>query len=194
LTEWWYRPDKKWLENLRDEGFEIGLHGRFHDPGIAYRSRAKITDELKRALDALPEGVTGYRSPALSVSDTLYGVLEELGFTHDSSLLVLNRYGAGCPLLWPFKIGSITELPLTMQDDLLFRDMCLDVETALRITLERMDETLRAGGWFVLNTHPGVLDGRLNYYESLLSAVSERGIKPITAMEAVKAIEPHPAR
>jgi peptidoglycan/xylan/chitin deacetylase (PgdA/CDA1 family) len=186
LTQWWYKPDVNYLKHLQSDGFEIGLHGRTHDIGLGYRSSSKIKKELSKALDEMPLDIRGFRSPALSVSKELFQVLLDLGFVYDSSLLVLNRSRRGCPFVWPFVTNGIMELPLTMQDDMLFRDTKMSIEQAVATTIERMDETLSVGGVFVLNTHPGILKDHLNYYSQLLNYIKTMNIEATTAYSALQ--------
>ena len=79
LTKGPYELDLGWLDELESGGFEIGLHGDYHDLAIGFRRKSVISDRLKSCLDRIGRPVAGYRAPALSISPTLLQVLGELG-------------------------------------------------------------------------------------------------------------------
>jgi hypothetical protein len=185
LTEWRYRPDADYLAQMRSQGFEIGLHGRLHDAGIGYRRRAVILDELKRALAVLPPGIAAYRAPTLCLSMTLLSVLREVGITVDSSMLTTNRYGVPAESVWPYEIAEgVTELPLSIQDDLLFRDLRLDDDAALDVAGRCMEAIHSAGGVFVFNGHPGILRDHEKFYRGLLGLIAASGRETVTISQA----------
>lgn len=185
LTEWRYTPDRQRLETMRAEGFEIGLHGRLHDAGFGYRARDYIIADLRRALEKLPAGITAYRAPALCVSNELLSALADVGLRVDSSMLVLNRYAPPAESVWPYEIApGIIELPLSMQDDLLFRDLRLSDDDALALVTKHMKTIVGAGGVFVFNGHPGILCQHKPFYEGLMAAVNELGCPVMTISQA----------
>jgi len=191
LTEWKYRPDAGRLTAMRQAGFEIGLHGRLHDAGLGYRPRAHIVAELRRALDKLPPGITAYRAPTLCLSATLLSALSEVGLGVDSSMLVINRYGRPAESVWPYRIaGRVVEVPLSIQDDLLFRDLRLPDERALHLAVGCMRTILSAGGVFVFNGHPGILRDHEDFYRGLLDAVVASGCPVMTVSQAAGALIP----
>jgi hypothetical protein len=185
LTEWQYRPAPDRLAALRQAGFEIGLHGRLHDAGLGYRPRADIVAELKRALERLPPGIAAYRAPTLCLSAGLLSALRDVGLGVDSSMLVVNRYGPPAESVWPYRIAEgIVELPLAIQDDLLFRDLRLSDERALRLVAGCMGAILAAGGVFVFNGHPGILRDHERFYRGLLDAMTATGCPIVTVSQA----------
>lgn len=170
LTHWNYKLDKALVADLARAGFEIGLHGAEHDIALAYRSREKICVHLRRALDVLPVPVKGFRSPALSSSQTLLAALDELGFAYDSSLATRDMYGEGLDMCFPYLYPELKlwEIPLTLQDSTLFRDLGLRDGEAADIVLELMHEVVEMGGVFVFNGHPGILRNHMEFYRSFV--------------------------
>lgn len=181
LTEWRYRPDHNRLQALAEAGHEIGLHGRLHDAAIGYRSKLRIEREIDRALARLPHGVRSYRAPALGFSLKLANVLASRGLTIDSSLLVVNRYGICAESVWPYGlVPGLVEIPLTIQDDLLFRDLRLSDKEALDLVRRQMEAVLNAGGTFVFNGHPGILHAHPGFTDGLLHMLRDSGVPVIT--------------
>ena len=112
-----YPLDEAVLRELRQRGFEIGLHGLHHDRSL-FSSRA----EFERQLPALAEaashlGAEGFRSPST------YRVVEwlaELPVDYDCTVPHSDPYEpqpGGCCSLWPFTLGHIVELPYTLPQD-----------------------------------------------------------------------------
>lgn len=187
LTEWRYRPSAAVLADLAAAGHEVGLHGRWHDAALGYRSEAYIDAEIRRALAALPTGIRSYRAPALCFSLPLAGVLREQKITSDSSMLVINRYGACAESVWPYRIvEGLWEVPLTMQDDLLFRDQELDDMAALAAVEREMNAVLDAGGVFVFNGHPGILVQHQDFARGLVAMLRDSDV-PILTMSGLLA-------
>lgn len=170
LTHWNYMLDRELVLDLARAGFEIGLHGSEHDIALAYRSHKEIYRSIQKALDALPLLVRGYRSPALSSSEELYAVLHELNFVYDSSSMTRDPYGGGTGLCLPYLYPGhhVWEIPLTLQDSTLFRDLCLSDAEALSATVELMKAVVEIGGVFVFNGHPGILKNHMEFYRLFL--------------------------
>ncbi|MBN3038381.1 MAG: polysaccharide deacetylase family protein [Candidatus Omnitrophica bacterium] len=170
LTNWNYRLDKGFLGSLLERGFEIGLHGTDHDIALAYRSRKKIREKLKQGRDELPAPIKGFRSPALSSSQTLFEVLDELGFEYDSSLYAVNPYGRGTESYFPYRYPGLRlwEIPLAVQDSWLFRDMNLSEEEAFSKVRRIMHEIVALKGTFVFCGHPGILRSKPRFFKMFL--------------------------
>ena len=184
LTEWNYRLDHGLVQELAAAGFEIGLHGTEHDIALAYRSPQRIGRILERGLAAIPVTVQGYRSPALSSSPALFKVLAEMGFAYDSSLAVGSAHTLGVGLCLPLVLDSgLVEIPLTLQDSMLFRDWHMTDADALTVTVELMRQIVDLGGLFVFNGHPGILRNHLDFFKGLLAEAHQ--YKVLTMGQAV---------
>ncbi len=175
LTQGGYALDSAAIHKWCEEGFEFGLHGDDHDMAFGFRSAREIRSRLDQARRALPIRPVGFRAPALSSSRTLMTALDALEFQYDSSWLT----GAG-----PGKVGtcfpfcpqgnSLWEIPLTLQDSMLFRDESLDEAAALQVTREHLSRVIGLHGVFVLNTHPGILERNPRYYSGVLEELRSR--------------------
>jgi peptidoglycan/xylan/chitin deacetylase (PgdA/CDA1 family) len=170
LTHWNYELDRALLEDLAREGFEIGLHGAEHDIALAYRSEGAIHKKLSRALAELAVPVKGFRSPALSSSESLFAVLQDLQFVYDSSLTSSDLGGLCFPFPHPGR--DLLEIPLSLQDSMLFRDFGLGDDEGLEIAVETMETIVGLGGVFVFNGHPGILKNHMDFYCNFLDKAS----------------------
>jgi hypothetical protein len=146
-----YVVERALLERLRGQGFEIGVHGLFHD------GRDLVPRTFPRRLPAIRSyaehwHAVGFRSPGTIRSARLIPLL---GFDYDSSYADTAPFepqAGGCCTWLPYLLGNTVELPITLeQDHTLFhllghRDESLWVEKA-RILRER-------GGMALMITHP----------------------------------------
>ena len=113
----WYPIDHGILRELRDRGFEIGLHGLRHDHSLfdSRRSFESQKDALAEAAKSL--GASGFRSPS---THRVYEWLGELPVLYDCSVPHSDPYEpqpGGCCTLWPYLIGDVVELPYTLPQD-----------------------------------------------------------------------------
>lgn len=176
LTNWGYKIEPSLLKELKKEGFEIGLHGYTHDLALGRRSKKKIRYVLKKAIEELDFPVKGFRAPAFAITRRLLEVLEELGIRYDSSLKVVSVYGQGVQTPYPYLYPglNIWEVPLTIQDDRLFRDQHLSCEEGFGIVKELTKRIANVGGVTVINTHPRILKEKFRFYQDLLEWLSCR--------------------
>jgi peptidoglycan/xylan/chitin deacetylase (PgdA/CDA1 family) len=170
LTHWGYAVERGLLDELTAQGNEIGLHGFTHDIAIGVRPEARIRRELSRALDTLGVPVKGYRAPAFAVTPRLLRVLKELGFAYDSSMKTISCYGQAAETFYPYRFPGvgIWEIPLTIQDDRVFRDLNLSNEEGLGVIKELTRRVVDVGGVMVINNHPRLIARRTYYYRELL--------------------------
>lgn len=171
-----YAIDHGIVRELRDRGFEIGLHGLHHDRSL-FSGRREFERQLpKLAVAANDLGATGFRSPST------YRVIEwltELPVAYDCTMFHSDPYEpqpGGCCTLWPFRLGSIVELPYTLpQDHTLFT---LLRQTSIDMWLTQVDAIEARYGLIHCLSHPdpgylGDPDKRALYVE-LLDALGER--------------------
>lgn len=190
LTEWQYRPQKKDIDKLICKGFEVGLHGREHDIAMGIRSKRSLRTMLSQARDVLGgmEVIRGFRAPALAISESLLDVLDELGFLYDSSILSwspnLGLQAMARPARYPGR--QIFLLPLSLQDDLLFREHRLSDQHAFQVVKAVMSIVASDGGIFVFNGHPTILTEHKEFYSLFLNYLSERDVKVLTAYRTVQ--------
>jgi hypothetical protein len=162
-----YIVERALLGRLRENGFEIGVHGLFHD------GRDLLPRKLPRRLSAIRSyadhwQAVGFRSPSTLRSSELIPLL---GFDYDSSYADTAPFepqGGGCCAWLPYMLGDTVELPITLEQDhtvfeiLGHRDATLWVEKA-RILRER-------GGMAQMVTHPDYISNPfiLDSYRSFL--------------------------
>lgn len=116
-----HRVDDGIVRELRDRGFEIGLHGLRHDRSL-FSSRDEFERQLPQLAAAADElGAVGFRSPSTHREPEW---LNELPVSYDCTVPHSDPYEpqpGGCCSLWPFLLGDVVELPYTLpQDHLLF--------------------------------------------------------------------------
>lgn len=163
-----YRVDDALVANLKAQGFEVGVHGLYHD-GFDLASLDVLRERLPE-MRAWAErwGASGFRSPA---THRRWEWMPLLGFDHDSSYSDTDPFepqGGGCCTWLPFFIEDLVELPITLiQDHTLFVILRRPDE---ELWVEKADLLRRRGGMALLDTHPDYLreDGRLDAYGRLL--------------------------
>jgi len=161
-----YDVDAELVQELRDGGFEVGVHGLHHDG----RDIECLRERLGEIRDwATQWGSTGFRAPALHRD---WEVMPQLGFDHDSSVPDTDPYEpmpGGCCSRLPFFVGDMVELPVTLaQDHGLFVILEHDDEAAW---LEKARYLRGRGGMSLLITHPDYMleEARLAAYERFLT-------------------------
>lgn len=112
-----YAVEDELVRELRDTGFEVGVHGLFHD-GRDLASVAMVRRRLP-AIRSYAERweATGFRSPGTLRSAEL---LPLLGFDYDSSYsdtAPFEPQAGGCCTWLPYMIEDLVELPITLDQD-----------------------------------------------------------------------------
>jgi len=161
------------VRELRDGGFEVGVHGLFHDG----RDVSSATT-FRRRLPAMRSyaehwQASGFRSPGTLRSAKLMPLL---GFDYDSSYsdtAPFEPQPGGCCTWLPYMIEDLVELPITLAQDhtlfdlLQYRDESTWVEKA-RFLRER-------GGMALMLTHSDYIENRhvLTSYCRFLEAFAD---------------------
>jgi hypothetical protein len=164
------------IEELRQRGFELGVHGVFHD-----RSLFSSRQEFDRQLPALREmrerlGAEGFRSPA---THRVSSWLADLPVSYDCTVPMSDPYEpqpGGCCSPWPFFFGDVLELPYTLPQD--HTTFTLLRETTIDLWLRQLDLVEESAGLAQCLSHPdpgylGEPDKEALYAE-FLDAVAER--------------------
>lgn len=150
-----YPLDLALIEELRERGFEIGVHGLKHDGKLfsspaAFRRRAERINVYLKELNAV-----GFRSP-LTMRNPQW--MQALAIEYDLSFFDSDPFEpmpGGVMTIWPFMIGRFVELPYTLpQDCTLYKVLG---ERTPRCWLEKVDFVERYHGLALLNTHPDYL-------------------------------------
>jgi len=150
-----YPLDYHLMDELRDQGFEIGVHGLKHD-GNLFSSQARFMRRAERINHYLEEfNAVGFRSPLMHRHPEW---MQALDIEYDLSFFDTDPYESlpgGVMSIWPFTIGKFIELPYT-----LVQDCTLGIvlgETTPRLWQEKLGFIKRNLGMGLLNSHPDYL-------------------------------------
>lgn len=119
-------PD--WVARLQSEGCEIGVHGI-----DAWHSIEKGREELDRVASVARTRELGMRSHWLLRDSNTYNVLEQAGYTYDSTCGYNETpgYRSGTTQVFrPSGVQKLLELPMHIQDGALFYPKRLDMSEA----------------------------------------------------------------
>jgi peptidoglycan/xylan/chitin deacetylase (PgdA/CDA1 family) len=166
--------DKTMFQEMKDRGFEIGLHGYHHDERL-YRSEKSFLDSVGHLNKCMKDlNAVGFRSP-LNLRNPEW--MQSLNIEYDLSFFDTDPFEpipGGTMNIWPFRIGRFMELPATLvQDNTLVN---LLGETTPRLWLEKVDFIKKFHGMALLNSHPDYLMDKTvwNVYERFLIEMKER--------------------
>jgi hypothetical protein len=140
------------VQELRASGFEVGVHGLFHD-GRDIASRRMLGKRLPRIREHAERWqAAGFRSPATLRA---WELMPLLGFDYDSSYSDTAPFepqtGGSCSWL-PYMIERLVELPITLpQDHTLFE---LHGHRDGSVWLEKTRFLRDRGGMALMLTHP----------------------------------------
>ena len=112
-----YEVPPSYLQEIRDAGCEVCLHGLNHD-GHLFSSESIFLERAKKiAAYARQWGAVGFRSPVMYRN---LAWLPSLEFSYDMSVpnvAHLDPQRGGCCTVMPYFIGNLLELPLTTTQD-----------------------------------------------------------------------------
>lgn len=163
-------------KTLAEKGFEIGTHGI-----DAWHSLEKARRELDRVVEYCRGPEIGIRIHWLLFNNDSYQILENAGFSYDSTSGYNDAVGyrAGTLQVFkPFSTKNLMELPLHIQDTALFypRRMNLSEKKALNLCVDLFKNAKSYGGvltilWHDRSLAPERLWG--DFYINLLKKVKE---------------------
>jgi peptidoglycan/xylan/chitin deacetylase (PgdA/CDA1 family) len=169
-----YPLDLSLIDELRARGFEIGIHGLKHD-GLLFSSRDEFDKRASRINDHLrAQRAVGFRAPLFHRQPEWMQILD---VEYDLSFFDTDPYEplpGGTMSLWPFTMGKLLELPLTLVEDYTLASVLC--ETTPRVWLEKIAFIDQYAGLALANTHPDYLrdPGTWRIYASLLEAMRTR--------------------
>ncbi|MCK4330062.1 hypothetical protein KAX02_09495 [candidate division WOR-3 bacterium] len=176
-----YSVDPGVLDKLIREGFEVGIHGFKHD-GKLFNSR-KIFDERMKKIEkyALEWDAVGFRSPATHRN---HEWMRNIPFEYDSSFPDTDPYEpqpGGCLSIFPFFIGNLVELPITLaQDHTLFE--ILEYKD-ISIWKQKIDWIEKMNGMALVIVHPDYIEVSRKDSPGEISFAISRGKYPIKYYE-----------
>jgi predicted glycosyltransferase len=179
-------PEKRaWL---RQQGFEVGVHGLWHD-GKYYRSRKQFQARAKIINQYLSEWqCSGYRAPCMIHKLDWF---HDLNIEYDSSTFdtdPFEPYSRAVGTIFPFFVECdnakqfYVELPYTLPQD--FTLFVLMQENNIDIWKNKLDWVANRGGMVLVNAHPDYMkfdSGKLGleeyparYYEEFLGYIKSK--------------------
>jgi hypothetical protein len=153
-----YSVSDKVLAALRERGFEVGVHGLYHD-GKYYDSRSGFLERAAKINHYLHKwDCSGYRAPGmLHKLDWFHDLnIEYDASTFDTDPFEPQPLGAGT--IFPFMVSSsetkkqYVELPYTLVQD--FTLFVLMQQRTTEIWEQKLDWLVQRGGMALINTHP----------------------------------------
>lgn len=168
-----YPLDFDLIAELKQRGFEVGIHGLKHD-GKLFFSQAqfnKRVDKINHYIEKL--GAVGFSSPFTH----RHGYwMQKLNIEYDRSFFDIDLYEpmpGGVMTIWPYQLGKYIELPYTLLQD--FTLTHIMGETTPTIWLNKLDFIKRYQGMALLNSHPDYLDyhDTRRIYSEFLKEVSQ---------------------
>jgi peptidoglycan/xylan/chitin deacetylase (PgdA/CDA1 family) len=169
-----YSLDDGLIEELRQRGFEVGVHGLNHD-GKLFGSRREFMRRVKRINRHLKAfGAAGFRSPCTLRHPEW---MQALDIEYDLSFFDTDPYEpipGGVMSIWPFTIGRFVELPFTLAQDCTLTVILR--ETTARLWLRKVGFIQEYHGMVLVNTHPDYLLDAVtwNVYAEFLQAMKQR--------------------
>lgn len=170
-----YSLNHELLHELRERGFEIGVHGLKHD-GKLFSSQDEFdrrAGRINRDLEVL--GAVGFRAP---LTHRQPHWMQALRIEYDLSFFDTDPFETipgGTMSIWPFEMGHFMELPYTLVQDYTLTKVL--GEKSPEIWLQKIDFVKRYAGMALINTHPDYLVDSVtwNVYHEFLKAVKNRG-------------------
>lgn len=172
---------------LTENGFEIGVHGLYHD-GKYFKSRTVFKERANRINYYLREwNAVGYRSPSMLHNLEWF---HDLDVVYDASTFDTDPFepqSDGVGTIFPFWVPNksnekgYVELPYTLPQD--FTLFILMKEKTIDVWKQKLDWVVQNNGMVLLNVHPDYMnfDGKIgieeypcNLYEDFLQYVRSK--------------------
>jgi len=166
------------IQSLQKKGCEIGVHGI-----DAWSDVPSARTEMQEIASHVSDGCSGVRMHWLFFDSGSYEVLDQAGFSYDSTLgyneTVGYKAGTG-QAFRPLGAKQLIELPLHIMDTSLFypAHLNLSANEARERVGELIDNAEKLGGVMTINWHDrSVAPERLwgGFYQELLKSLEQRG-------------------
>jgi glycosyltransferase involved in cell wall biosynthesis len=175
LVPYKYPIDMAVVEELRDRGHEIAIHGYNHDGRLFWDKRTFDWRSPKINAAVARYGATGFRAPMVHRN---LRWMQDLEVEYDSSCFDVDPFQAipgGVQNIWPFRCGRFVELPYTLpQDHTLFVTL---KENSTRVWDEKLKFIRQFHGMALMLTHPDymITSKVLDLYLQFLTRVRDAG-------------------
>jgi len=163
-----YTVDSTLRNFLNQNGFEVGVHGLYHD-GKLFSSRKTFDRRALRINSYLREwSAVGFRAPAMHHN---LEWIHQLDIEYDASTFDTDPFepqSDGTGTIFPFYVAGgysgngYVELPYTLPQD--FTLFILMKEKNIDIWKQKLDWVAEMGGMALVNTHPDYM----NFHEHTL--------------------------
>jgi peptidoglycan/xylan/chitin deacetylase (PgdA/CDA1 family) len=170
-----YLVDQALIDELKERGFEIGIHGLKHDGKLfssrdEFELRSKLINKYLKNL-----GAVGFRAPLMHRHPEW---MQDLEVEYDLSFFDTDPYEpipGGTMNIWPFFIGHFVELPYTLVQDHTLTSIL--GEKTPQIWLDKVDFIEEYHGMALVNSHPDYLREKNTWdvYLQFLMEMKERG-------------------
>lgn len=168
-----YKVENQLLNTLRQNGFDYGVHGLYHD-GKLFSSEQEFLKRAERINYYLKEWNTkGFRAPSMHHNLDWIGALN---IDYDMSTFDTDPFEPqpdGVSTVFPFWVqnkrsinGGYVELPYTLPQD--FTPFVLLKEKSAKIWTDKLDWLAENNAMVLVNVHPDYIDfssGSNNYEE-----------------------------
>jgi peptidoglycan/xylan/chitin deacetylase (PgdA/CDA1 family) len=168
-----YRLDYALMDELRQRGFEIAVHGLKHD-GKEFSSH----DEFMRRVEPINRYIKQFNSAGFCAPLTHRHPewMQALDIEYDRSFFDTDPYEpnpGGVMNIWPYMIGHFVELPYTMAQD--YTMSAILGQTTPNIWLQKLAFIKQSYGMALVNTHPDYLkdESVWKIYEDFLNAMKD---------------------
>ncbi|MBI5931113.1 MAG: hypothetical protein HY862_17520 [Chloroflexi bacterium] len=150
-----YKLDFALMDELRERGFEVGVHGLKHD-GKEFQSQQVFMQRAERINRYLKDfQAVGFRAPLMHRQPEWMQILE---MDYDLSFFDTDPYEpmpGGVMTIWPYFVGRFVELPYTLaQDHTLVKVLG---ETTPHLWIQKVNFIEQNRGMALVNTHPDYL-------------------------------------
>jgi peptidoglycan/xylan/chitin deacetylase (PgdA/CDA1 family) len=153
-----YNVSARLLEDIKNRGFEVGVHGLTHD-GKLYASKEIFDERVGKINKYIKEwGAVGFRSPAMHHN---LDWIHKLNIQYDLSTFDTDPFepqSDGVGTIFPFGVSGNSaqngylELPYTLAQD--FTMFIIMREKNIDIWKKKLDWIAGKGGMALINTHP----------------------------------------
>lgn len=170
-----YKLNYGLMDDLRQRGFEIGVHGLKHN-GRLFHSKTIFLQNASWINKYLKEwNAMGFRAELTHRHPEWMQALE---MEYDLSFFDTDPFEpipGGTMSIWPFFIGHFVELPYTLVQDYTLTSVLR--EYSPRIWLNKVDFIEKYHGMALVNTHPDYLKSKSTWdvYKDFLNEMKGRG-------------------
>lgn len=188
----YYPLAKSTLNNLKEQGHEIGWHGYNHDNKIAYLKKESIKKRIKKSMLFFKQNnVKGFRSPSLLTTPILEKEISKIllydSSTVDTDPFLADNPSRGCCSVFPFHKNNQLIIPITVPMDASLICAGFSSEEIYNLWIKKIDWIKSIGGVAVITTHTekhySANKQMLTIYEKLLKHLSKEDAWIVTMAE-----------